>query len=114
MHHAFGDPLVVEMLDLLDERKIFEERRAAFTGTQRILIVGDRNADVGREGRSGRIDAEWVETIPRRDTACFFSHTSDLPGSVARNLAFPLSGTTEPIPGSPQPLRSNSPGRSGR
>ncbi len=44
MDHAFRDALVIEVKDLLAHHLVFEQRRAAGTRAQRILIVGNRRA----------------------------------------------------------------------
>ena len=41
---------MIEMGDLLAEGKIFQKRRTPAPGFQRILIVGDDDALIGREG----------------------------------------------------------------
>jgi hypothetical protein len=48
---ALGNALMIEMGDLLPEGKIFQERRTSIPGFQRILIVRDDDALIGREGR---------------------------------------------------------------
>ena len=63
MHDAFGDPLVVEVLDLLDEREVFEQRGAPLAGAQRVLVVGNRHAGAGGEGRPPRVNAKWIELV---------------------------------------------------
>jgi hypothetical protein len=37
---ALGDALVVEVEDLLAQDEVFEQRRAALAGLQRVLVVG--------------------------------------------------------------------------
>src|SRR5690606_866446 len=49
MYHALGDALVVEVHHLLTEGEVLHERRAAFAGGERILIVADGHALVGRQ-----------------------------------------------------------------
>ena len=51
MHDALGDPLVIEMRDLFAEDEVLEERRAAQPRFERVLVVGDRHALVGRQAR---------------------------------------------------------------
>ena len=41
MHDALGDALVVEVRDLLAQDEVFEQRRPAQAGLERILVVGD-------------------------------------------------------------------------
>ena len=54
VNDALGDPLVVEVLDLLAQDEVFQQRRAAPTGLQRVLVVADRDAMVGRHPGVGR------------------------------------------------------------
>jgi hypothetical protein len=49
MNNPLGDSLVIEMGDLLPERKIFQKRRTPVAGFQRVLIVRDNDALIGRE-----------------------------------------------------------------
>ena len=51
MHDALGNPLVVEMEDLLAEMKILDQGRAARTDLERVLVVGDRAALRGGQDR---------------------------------------------------------------
>ena len=51
VHHALGDPLVVEVEDLLAEREVLEQRRPPLAGLQRVLVIGDRDALLRREPR---------------------------------------------------------------
>ena len=51
MDDALGDALVVEMDDLLAEDEVLQQDRAARAGLQRVLVVGDRDALVGRQQR---------------------------------------------------------------
>ena len=46
VHDPLRDALVVEVEDLLAEVEVLEQRRSAFAGTERVLVVGDRNARV--------------------------------------------------------------------
>jgi hypothetical protein len=52
VHDALGDPLVVEVEDLLAEVEVLERRRAPIADPQRVLVVGDRYALLGRQGRA--------------------------------------------------------------
>ena len=54
MDDALGNALVVEVRDLLAQDEILEQRRAARTARERILVVGDRRALVGRQRIVGR------------------------------------------------------------
>ena len=47
MDDAFGNPLVIEVRDLLAEDKILQQGRAKRVGPERILIIGDRYALIG-------------------------------------------------------------------
>jgi hypothetical protein len=49
MYHALGDPLVIEMEDLLAEVKVLQERRTAVTDLERVLVVGDWDALLRRQ-----------------------------------------------------------------
>ena len=55
VNDALRNSLVVEMGDLLPEGEIFQERWATPPGFQRILVVRDDDALVGRERSLGRI-----------------------------------------------------------
>ena len=52
MHDALGDPLTVEMGDLLDELIVLERRRSALADRADALVVGDRMALAGRQNRA--------------------------------------------------------------
>ncbi len=52
MHHPFRDPLVVEVEDLLAEMRVFHQRWPALPGAQRVLIVRNRMAPLGRQHRN--------------------------------------------------------------
>ena len=49
VHHAFWNSFVIEVRNLFAEDEIFQQRRAAQTGLERILVVGDRDALIGGE-----------------------------------------------------------------
>jgi len=51
MDHPLGDALVIEMEYLLTEMEVVHKKRAAWSDTQRILVVGDRSALRGRQHR---------------------------------------------------------------
>ena len=55
VNDALGNSLVIEMGDLLAEGEIFQKRRTALPGFQRILVVRDDDALIGRERSLGRI-----------------------------------------------------------
>jgi hypothetical protein len=42
VHHALGDPLVVEVEELLAEVEVLERRRAALAYAEGVLVVADR------------------------------------------------------------------------
>ena len=66
MHDALGDALVVEVRDLLAQDEVLEQRRAAQPGLQRVLVVGDRHALVGRQRLAAAVDARTRQRA-RRD-----------------------------------------------
>ena len=82
MDDALRDALVVEVGDLLAEDEVLEEGRAAKPGLQRVLIVGDRDALVGREDAVGRVDAHAIERTDGRILADVRATAADLVGSV--------------------------------
>ena len=57
MHDALGNALVIEVRDLLAQDEVFEQRRAAQARLERVLIVGDRHALIGRQRLARRIHA---------------------------------------------------------
>ena len=61
VHDALGNALVVEVRDLLAEDEVFEERRSAKPGLERVLVVGNRDALIGGERLFRRIDAHPIE-----------------------------------------------------
>src|SRR4030095_126351 len=62
---ALGDTLVVEVRDLLAQDEVFEERRAAQAGLQRILVVRDLDALIRGKGLPARVDADAIERACR-------------------------------------------------
>ena len=66
MHDAFRDALMIEVSDLFAKNEIFEERRPAQPGFERILIVCYRHPLIRREGAATRIDANAIERRARR------------------------------------------------
>ena len=62
MHDALGDALVIEVGDLLAEDEVFEQRRTARRGAQRILVVREGHALVGRE-RGVRTACQLLQLI---------------------------------------------------
>jgi len=61
VHDALGNALVIEVRDLLAQDEIFQQRRAAQSGFQGILVVRDRHALVGGEHAIRGIGAHTVE-----------------------------------------------------
>ena len=53
MDDPLGNSLVVEMRDLFPENEILEKGRAAVAALETVLIVGDDEALVGRQGGIG-------------------------------------------------------------
>src|SRR5688572_27880533 len=49
MDHPFRDPFVIERRDLLAEDEVLQQRGTPGTGSERVLIVGDVHALVGRQ-----------------------------------------------------------------
>ena len=49
VHDALRNPFMVEMGDLFAQDEVFEQRRAAGTALERVLVVGDAYALVGRQ-----------------------------------------------------------------
>ena len=77
-----GDALVVEVGDLLAKDEVLEERRATQAGLQRVLIVRDGDALIGRERAVGRIDAHAIERTDRGILADVRTTAADLVGPV--------------------------------
>ncbi len=63
VHDALRDALMVEMADLFAQDEVFEQGRTTQAGLQRMLVVRDRDALVGRQVTVGRVDAHAVEWI---------------------------------------------------
>ncbi len=64
VHHALGDPLAVEMADLLEELVVLEHQRAAVADRAGVLVVVDRVALArGQQAPAGR--------VRRGDWGCF-------------------------------------------
>ena len=49
MHDAFRNAFVIEVRDLFAKDEIFQQRRTAIARFERVLIVVDANALIGRE-----------------------------------------------------------------
>ncbi len=54
---------MIEVRDLFTHDEIFQQRRTARTGAQRVLIVGDARALVGRKGAIGAVFAICFELV---------------------------------------------------
>ncbi|MNV45774.1 hypothetical protein D3C71_1375820 [compost metagenome] len=63
MHDALGNAFVIEVGDLLAQDEVFQQGRPARRGPQRILVVTDRDALVGRQDRMA-IARALVQFIP--------------------------------------------------
>ena len=61
MHDPFGDALVIEMRDLLAKDEVLEQGRPAQPGLERMLVVGNEHALVGRERLARGVDANPIE-----------------------------------------------------
>ena len=61
VHHALGNALVVEVIDLFAQHEVFEQRGAAQAGLERVLVVGNLHALVGGEFAPARIHAHAVQ-----------------------------------------------------
>ena len=81
VHDTLGNAFVVEVRDLLAQHEIFEQRRPAQAEFQRILVVGDGDALVGRERAARRIDAHAIQRFDGRVHA-FRGHAAGLVGPV--------------------------------
>ena len=82
MDNPLGDPLVIEVGDLLAKDEVLEQGRAAKARLQRALILRDRHALIGRERAVGRIHADAVERAHRGVLANGRPTTPDLVGCV--------------------------------
>ena len=59
VHDTLGDPLVIEVEDLLAEVEVLEQRRPPLADPQRVLVVRDRHALLGGEAAAARSTATW-------------------------------------------------------
>ena len=66
VHDPFGNALVIEVSDLLAQDEVFEQRRPTQSGLERVLVVRDRNALIGRQRAVGGIHADAVERTDGR------------------------------------------------
>ena len=82
MDDSLGDPLVIEVRDLLAKDEVLEEGRAAKARLQRTLVVRDGNALVGRQHAVSGIDAHAIERTDRRILADVRPTAADLVGAV--------------------------------
>ena len=83
---ALGNPLVIEVGDLLAEDEVLEQRRAPRADAERVLIVGDRHALVGRQ-RSSPPLAALVEFATRAADATVRAGSSRAATLSVRRLA---------------------------
>ena len=63
MHDAFRNALMVEVGDLFPQNEIFEQRRPPQAEFQRVLVVGDCHALVGRQRLARRIHPHAVQWL---------------------------------------------------
>ena len=63
MNDTLRNTLVVKVGDLLPQNKIFQQRWAAGTGAQRVLIVGNAHALVGGQRKIFSAFALWLQGI---------------------------------------------------
>ena len=63
VHHALGNALAVEVLQLLDEVEILQQDRPARAGGDRVLVVGD--GDAGSGGKRGQDDVPFRKVLRR-------------------------------------------------
>jgi hypothetical protein len=68
VNDTLGDPLMVEVGDLLAEVEVLEQRRPSGSGFERVLIIVDRDALVGRQPRRAgvirdgpQLDTLWID-----------------------------------------------------
>ena len=79
-----GDALVVEVEDLLPEVEVLEQRRAALAGLERVLVVGDRHALLGRQAGPSPPATWWVS--PPGRVSSIRSAAVAVSGAVDRGL----------------------------
>ena len=82
MDDALGNALVVEVGDLFAEDEVLEQRRTAKARLERVLVVADRHALIGRQRAVRRIDAHAIERTDGRVLADVRPTAADLVGSV--------------------------------
>jgi hypothetical protein len=61
MHDALGNPLVIEVRDLLAQDEVLQQRRPAQSGLERVLVVADGHALVGGQHLATGVGARVVE-----------------------------------------------------
>ena len=61
VHDALGNPLVIEVGDLLAEDEVLEQRRPAQAGLERVLVVANGHALIGGQRPIGGVDADPIE-----------------------------------------------------
>ena len=61
MHDALGNAFMVKVGELLAQHKVFKQHRAAHAKFERILVVGNRHALIGREQATRLIDVHPVQ-----------------------------------------------------
>jgi hypothetical protein len=88
VHHALGNPFVVEPGDLLAQVEVFEERGSALTGLERVIGVVDAYALVGGKGRLRGV-------IPERLEAAIFARPPVAIGAAA--VALGLHGWNDSL-----------------
>ena len=73
---------MVEVRDLLAKDEVLEQGRPTQPGLERVLVVADGHALVGRQRAVGRIDAHAIERTGRRVLADVRTAAADLVGAV--------------------------------
>jgi hypothetical protein len=69
MNHPLGDPLVVEVEDLLPEMLVLKQRRAALGRPQRVLVIADHHALLRGQCRPA-VPGELVFSPPPARLTC--------------------------------------------
>ncbi|MNQ90660.1 hypothetical protein D3C85_1060120 [compost metagenome] len=63
VNDALGNALMVKMRDLFTHDEVFEQRRPASPGLQRVLVVRHLDALIGAQGLAGGVGAEFFQAI---------------------------------------------------
>ena len=63
MDDALGDPLMVEVSDLLAHDEVFEQRRPTHAGLEGVLVVGNLHTLIGAQGLAGGIAAHAFQAL---------------------------------------------------